>query len=172
MAKKIKDENGNVYVQKKPFYKRVWFWIVAVIAVFVIGGALGGGSDDTSNSSSKTEQKSNSSTAESSSSEKVSAEYRAALNKAQTYSDTMYMSKKGLYDQLTSEAGEQFPADAAQYAVDHVKADWNKNALKKEKTYQKEMDMSTEAIRDQLTSDSGEQFTQEEADYAIQHLND
>ena len=185
MAKKIKDENGNTYVQKKPFYKRVWFWIVAVIAIFIIGGALGCGSDDTSSnssSSSKTEQKTSnssssssiaesSSTTESSSSESVSTEYRSALRKAQTYSDTMYMSKKGLYDQLTSEAGEQFPADAAQYAVDHVKADWNKNALEKAKTYQKEMDMSTEAIRDQLTSEAGEQFTQEEADYAIQHLD-
>ena len=83
----------------------------------------------------------------------------------------MYMSKKGVYDQLTSEAGEQFPADAAQYAVYHVKADWNKNALEKAKSYQENMDMSVEAIRDQLTSEAGEQFTQEEADYAIQHLD-
>ena len=188
MAKKIKDENGNTYVQKKPFYKRVWFWIVAIIVISVIGEAFGGDSDDTSNSSSKTEQKSSSnssssstaesssasessSTAESSSSGKVSAEYRAALRKAQSYSDNMYMSKKGVYDQLTSEAGEQFPADAAQYAVDHVKADWNKNALKKAKSYQENMDMSVEAIRDQLTSEAGEQFTQEEANYAVQHLN-
>ena len=182
MAKKIKDENGNTYVQNKPLYKRVWFWLVAVLAVFVIVGAFGGDSDNTSNSSSKTEQNSSnnssssstaesSSAPESSSSENVSAEYRAALRKAQSYSDNMYMSKKGVYDQLTSEAGEQFPADAAQYAVDHVKADWNKNALEKAKSYQENMDMSVEAIRDQLTSEAGEQFTQEEADYAIQHLD-
>lgn len=30
------------------------------------------------------------------------------------------MSKKGIYDQLTSEYGEAFPADAAQYAVDNL----------------------------------------------------
>lgn len=30
MSKKIKDENGNVYVQKKPFYKKVWFWLVVL----------------------------------------------------------------------------------------------------------------------------------------------
>lgn len=59
MAKKIKDENGNTYVQKKPFYKRVWFWIVAVIAIFIIGGALGGGSDD--NGGTKVSDKSSSS---------------------------------------------------------------------------------------------------------------
>lgn len=42
MAKKIVDENGNVYVQKKPFYKRVWFWILAVIVIAVIFGSAGG----------------------------------------------------------------------------------------------------------------------------------
>lgn len=54
MAKKIKDEHGNVYVQKKPFYKRVWF--IVLVGLFVLGG-LGklAGSDkeltDTSSSS-------------------------------------------------------------------------------------------------------------------------
>lgn len=45
MGKKIQDENGNVYVQKKPFYKRVWFWILALIVLFVIIGSLGGNND-------------------------------------------------------------------------------------------------------------------------------
>ncbi|WEV45799.1 DUF4352 domain-containing protein [Streptococcaceae bacterium ESL0687] len=41
MAKKITDENGNTYVQKKPFYKKVWFWAIVVILIFIIGGSLG-----------------------------------------------------------------------------------------------------------------------------------
>lgn len=82
----------------------------------------------------------------------------------------MHMSKKGIYDQLTSDAGEKFTAEEAQYAIDHIKADWNKNALEKAKNYQETMDMSPEAIRDQLTSEYGEQFTAEEADYAVKHL--
>ena len=48
----------------------------------------------------------------------------------------MHMSKQGIYDQLTSEYGEKFPADAAQYAIDNVEADWNANALEKAKLYQ------------------------------------
>ena len=84
----------------------------------------------------------------------------------------MSMSKAGVYDQLTSQAGEKFPADAAQYAIDNMKADFNKNALNKAKSYQSQMQMSTDAIRDQLTSEAGEKFTPEEANYAIQHLND
>lgn len=35
MAKKIKDDNGNIYVPKKPFYKRVWFWLLIIILIFI-----------------------------------------------------------------------------------------------------------------------------------------
>lgn len=99
----------------------------------------------------------------------IEAEREAALKKAECYSDNMYMSKQGIYNQLTSEF-EKFSPEAAQYAVDNVKADWNANALEKAKSYQKTMNMSPEAIRSQLTS-SVEGFTEEEADYAVSHLN-
>jgi hypothetical protein len=55
MAKKIKDEHGKVYVQKKPFYKRVWF--IVLVGLFVIGGlqsVLGGGSNSSTSSSQAT----------------------------------------------------------------------------------------------------------------------
>lgn len=102
----------------------------------------------------------------------VPAEYKSALSQAGSYANTMHMSKQGVYDQLVSEYGGQFSADAAQYAIDNVKADWGANALAKAKTYQDTMHLSPSAIHDQLTSQYGEQFTQAEADYAIQHLND
>ena len=66
----------------------------------------------------------------------VPAEHRAALDKAQMYSDTMRMSKAGVHDQLTSAAGEGFPKAAADYAVANVKADWKANALEKAKQLQ------------------------------------
>lgn len=42
--KKLFDENGNEVKGKikKPFYKKVWFWVLAVIVVAAIGGSLGG----------------------------------------------------------------------------------------------------------------------------------
>lgn len=100
----------------------------------------------------------------------VPTEYKSALKKAKSYSDTMHMSKQGLYDQLTSEYGEKFSVEAAQYAIDNLDADYNYNALQKAISYQETMAMSPEAIRDQLTSEYGEKFTQEEADYAIANL--
>lgn len=40
MAKKIKGENGKVYKEHKPFYKKVWFWILAIIGIFILVGYL------------------------------------------------------------------------------------------------------------------------------------
>ena len=102
--------------------------------------------------------------------ETVPAEYKAALNKAMQYSDIMHMSKAGIYDQLTSEYGEKFPAEAAQYAVDHMEADWNANALAKAENYSQTMYMSKQGIYDQLISEYGEKFTADEAQYAIDHI--
>lgn len=98
-------------------------------------------------------------------------EYQSALKKAKSYSDGMHMSKQSIYDQLTSEYGEKFSTEAAQYAVDHLQADYNANALAKAKSYQETMSMSPSAIYDQLVSSYGEKFTPEEAQYAIDNLN-
>lgn len=124
--------------------------------------------DNATTNSSKTEQ----TTVSSSKAEEkpaVPAEYSSALKKAESYSETMHMSKQGIYDQLTSEF-EKFSPEAAQYAVDNLKADYNANALEKAKSYQNEMAMSPDAIKDQLTSEF-EKFTPEEAQYAVDNLN-
>ena len=163
---------------KKPIYKRTWF--IAIVLLVTIGVISGMGEDDSTtvrneaavigqeitrnkNTGEKVE-------VEEKVEEKVPTEYKTALRKAKTYSDTMYMSKAGLYNQLTSEYGEKFTAEAAQYAIDNVEADWKYNALKKAQSYQETMAMSPSAIYDQLISEYGEQFTAEEAQYAIDNL--
>ena len=166
---------------KKPIYKRVWFWIIAIIIVI---GATGGSDTDDSkeinsgNIESEQEVSQNNienTTAENKSENKVEdnipTEYKSALKKAKLYADTMNMSKTGIYDQLTSEYGEKFTVEAAQYAIDNITVDWKENALKKAKLYQETMSMSPAAIYDQLTSEYGEKFTAEEAQYAIDNLN-
>jgi hypothetical protein len=101
----------------------------------------------------------------------VPTEFKNALKKAKSYSDIMHMSKAGIYNQLVSEYGEQFPEDAAQYAMDNLEVDWKANALKKAESYSDTMHMSKAAIYDQLISEYGEQFTEEEAQYAIDNIN-
>ena len=61
--------------------------------------------------------------------ENVSREYKNALRSAESYLKYSDFSKAKLYDQLTSEYGSKYPADAAQYAIDNVKADWKAEAL-------------------------------------------
>ena len=108
MAKKIQGEDGKTYVEKKPFYKRVWFWIVIVILIFAIAGSMGNGSSTTSSSSNSSEESN------------VPTSYTSALHKAKTYSDTIHMSKQGIYDQLTSDAGDKYTQEEAQYAIDNI----------------------------------------------------
>ena len=54
-----------------------------------------------------------------------------ALQRAETYAKSMYMSKKGIYNQLTSSSGDKFNSSTAKYAVNHLKdVDYKENALK------------------------------------------
>ncbi|MFT8882613.1 MAG: DUF3862 domain-containing protein [Liquorilactobacillus hordei] len=63
MSKKGNDRYKDMNYKKKPFYKRIWFWILVVIVIVFAGSQMGKGSSDSSKSSS-----SDSSTASSASS--------------------------------------------------------------------------------------------------------
>lgn len=102
----------------------------------------------------------------------VPKEYRNALHKAENYSKMMHMSKQKIYDQLTSENGEKFTPEEAQYAIDNIKGDYLEAALKSAQNYQETMSMSKDAIYNQLVSEYGEKFTPEEAQYAIDNLDE
>lgn len=103
---------------------------------------------------------------------KPTTEMQNALKQAYSYSELMHMSKKGIYKQLTSEYGEGFSKEAAQYAIDNIEVDWNLNALENAKNYRDSLHMSKKNIYKQLISDYGEGFTKEQAQYAIDHLED
>ena len=100
----------------------------------------------------------------------IPKEYKKALKKAQRYSDNLHMSKAGIYDQLTSEYGENMSKEAAQYAIDNIEADWEENALKNAESYANRSHMSKAGVYDQLISEYGEQFTDDEAQYAIDNV--
>ncbi len=138
---------------KKPFYKKWWLWVIVAIVIVAIAGGSG---DTTAGRKQKNP--------------KCRRNIKTLWQKLKSYSSMMHMSKQGIYDQLTSEYGEKFPADAAQYAIDHLDADYKENALEKAKSYYEDMNMSKDAVRNQLISEYGEKFTAEEADYAIANL--
>lgn len=95
---------------------------------------------------------------------KASREQINALSKAEDYLSMTAFSKSGLYDQLIF---EQFPADAAQFAVDNIVTDWNKQALKKAEDYLKMSSFSDGSLHDQLIFEG---FTEEQVQYAMNNL--
>ncbi|WP_186763916.1 Ltp family lipoprotein [Planomicrobium sp. CPCC 101079] len=184
---------GSKEKVKKPFYKKWWVWLIAIIIIFAIGSPkeetekasesvapaeteaaeTTNATEETTSTEAKTEEESEEAEVveeEEVEVEEIPREHKAALQKAESYAQTMHMSKKAIYDQLVSEYGEQFPEEAAQYAMDNLEYDWKANALKKAESYAEDMAMSTSAVYDQLVSEYGEQFTPEEAQYAIDNL--
>ncbi|MDT2390987.1 Ltp family lipoprotein [Enterococcus dongliensis] len=94
----------------------------------------------------------------------VTREQRNALDTAAAYLDYSAFSKQGLYDQLIF---EEYPADAAQYAIDNISADWNQNALQTAKDYLDFTSFSDQGLYDQLIHDK---YTPDEAQFAINNL--
>lgn len=165
----------------KPWYKKWWGIALIVLAVLVVLSffvpkdqkATQQAAPSSTPAASATQTASE--TKEAAASEKpktesVPREYESALSKAKQYLSFGGFSKAGLYEQLTSENGEKFSPEAAQYAMDHINANWKEQALKKAKTYQDTMHMSPSAIHDQLISEYGDKFTEEEAQYAVDNL--
>lgn len=94
------------------------------------------------------------------------------LAKAQNYSDTLYMSKSLLLNQLTNPEFDGYSKALAEYAVENINVDYNENAKNKAILYRDEMSMSEEEIKNQLSSKYGDGFTDKEVAYAIEHYND
>ena len=94
--------------------------------------------------------------------------YSAALKEAQSY-NRLYLSKKGIYDQLIFKG---FNSDTAQYAINHLNANYKANALAQARQHRKYSNLSKTEIYNMLTSPRIDRFTKEEANYAIHHLDD
>ena len=189
MAKKVMGQDGKMYKVKKPFYKRVWFWLLAVVVVFIAIGSQGG-SDDAKNTVAETTKKSVTevSSAESvvestvveeetettettettikevTQEESVPREYRNALSKAESYLGWAGMSEQGLREQLEF---EEYPSDAIDYALANVDVDYNEQALAKAESYDDWASMSDSQLYDQLIFEG---FTDEQAQYALDNL--
>lgn len=157
--------------QEKKGKKKKWFWGCGGCLVFVIIMGIIFASCSASMVN-EVDKEINKDSSEVEKDDDASKGQQAALNSAKTYADTMHMSKDGIYDQLTADAGDQFSEEEAQYAVDHLKVDYKENALKAAESYQDDLSMSKDAIYDQLIADAGDKFTEEQAQYAVDNLEE
>ena len=148
------------------------FLALGLTAAFLLTGGGGGGAVS-SGGGTGTEAQTETMQEKALHDDSVSVEYINALIKGIQYAKDMHMSKQRVYDQLSSDYGEQFSQDAAAWAVAHMSdIDWKANALVKAKFYRDDMHLSNNRIYQQLTSDYGERFAKDEADYAMAHIDD
>lgn len=120
MAKKVIGADGKQYKVKKPFYKRIWFWVLAIIIIAAIGGAMGGGKDDKKNDDSTA--KSSQASKSSSSSKKDDGKITRAQFDAIKIGDLMKGAEGGAtIDQLKQEFGE--PSSSSSDTTNDVKTD-------------------------------------------------
>lgn len=91
---------------------------------------------------------------------------RQALRSAQSYIELTGFSRAGLIRQLTSTAGDGFKRSDAEYAVDHVDANWNAEAVESAKSYLELTSFSRASLIRQLSSSAGAGFTLKQATYA------
>lgn len=94
-----------------------------------------------------------------------------AYQAAQSYLSFTSFSRAGLIDQLTSEYGDGYPPEDAEFAVARLEAeggvDWNAEAAEAAASYLGFTSFSRQGLLDQLTSEYGDGFTPEQAEYGV-----
>jgi colicin import membrane protein len=87
-----------------------------------------------------------------------------ALRSAKSYLDYTAFSKSGLVKQLEF---EEYSAEDAEFAVNHIEVDWNAQAVQAGKDYLDYSSFSRNGLIDQLKFDG---FTTEQATYAVDEI--
>lgn len=138
----------NKEKDSKPFYKKVWFWILVTIL------AIGGSNALTKQTSSKADE-----------------EKASALKTAQELVESKAsFSEKTLLWYLTESASHKYSKKAAQYAVENVGDVWVNEALDIAKEERSEGKTDKEILKSLTDKDA--QFTEEQALKAIEKLNE
>lgn len=94
-------------------------------------------------------------------------ELNNALEKAQEWADRQNWSKETIEEYLVD--WENFPDEAAKYAVENIDADFKQNALNKAQEWADNQSWSDSTIRQYLSDWEG--FTEEEIEYAMDNLD-
>lgn len=157
---------------KKPLFKKWWFWVIVVLLLGSIGNAgndvgnEGTVNDDTlsvetapfpDNQSEDTKPEE---AKETEPKIEMTTSQKNALRSAQNYLSFSAFSYEGLIGQLEF---EQYTHEDAVFAVDHCGADWNEQALKSAKNY---LDFSAFSYSGLIKQLEFEKYTKEQAVYA------
>lgn len=95
----------------------------------------------------------------------LSVEEQNAVGAAQSYLEFSAFSRKGLIEQLSSDAGDGYPKKVATKAVDSLDVDYKEQAAKAAKNYLEVSNFSRQGMIEQLSSDAGDGYTKAQAEY-------
>jgi len=106
--------------------------------------------------------------------EEMTMSQKNAVRSAQNYLDFTAFSRDGLIEQLSSEYGDGFPREDAEFAVayleEHDMVDWYEQAVLEAQSYLELTTFSRDGLIDQLSSEYGSQFTRDQAEYAADQV--
>lgn len=91
-----------------------------------------------------------------------------AARSAKQYLSLKGFSRKGLIQQLSSDAGDGYGLSDATAAVDSLNVDWNQQAARSAKQYLSLLGFSCKGLVQQLTSKAGDGYTIPQATYGAQ----
>lgn len=91
-----------------------------------------------------------------------------AARSAQQYLEMSGFSRRGLIEQLSSDAGDGYNLADATAAVDSLTVDWNEQAVRSAKQYVDMTGFSCSGLIEQLSSDAGSKYTNAQARYGAE----
>lgn len=91
-----------------------------------------------------------------------------AARSAEQYLAMTGFSRKGLIEQLSSDAGNGYDVADATAAVDSLSVDWNEQAARSAKQYLQMTGFSCSGLIEQLSSSSGSNYTESQARYGAE----
>jgi Host cell surface-exposed lipoprotein len=163
--------------KKKHRARNVLLGLVGLFVILIVIGVAAGGSHNTASSTSASSSPAASTPAKPApttaapttpAAPAMSTSEQQAVDSAQNYlSMGKGFSQAGLFQQLTSSAGEGFTAADATFAINYLKPDWNAQAVESAKGYLAMGGFSRSGLIEQLTSSAGEGFTEAQAEYAV-----
>lgn len=141
------------------------FWALVVIIVVIVALASGSGGSSKPKTTSLVSSPLTHSHHHGTSKPSMTPSQANAVQAAQDYLQTTAFSRKGLIEQLSSQAGDGYSLADATFAVDHIKVDYNAEAVQAAKDYLQTSPFSCTDLIQQLDSSAGDKYTPAQAQY-------
>lgn len=106
--------------------------------------------------------------------DKLDLEQKNAIKSAENYLSFSAFSREGLIQQLSSDYGDGYSKEDAEFAVDYLEkndlVDWKEQAYRAAENYLSVSPFSKKGLIDQLSSEYGDKYTKDEAEYGVNLL--